>query len=548
MKRKIFMAAAYLLLFFSVSVFALDNDIVILYTNDIHCGIHGTVGYSGMVAYRNGVKAETPYVVTVDNGDAIQGEVIGTVSKGDLIIDIMNEAGFDYAIIGNHEFDYGMDVLESDIKKASYKYLNANITYKGKKKTSFVDLTQPYDIRQFDDKKVAFIGVTTPGSITSSTPTFFMEGKKYAYDFEGSKNGKKLYARIQKYVNECRGKGADYVILLSHLGDLVTDDKSSSRDVIANTYGIDAVLDGHAHSVIPCEILKDKNGADVILTSTGTKFEWLGKFVISKEGKLSSELIGKEFTDKDSGIVSYINGIEKTYESEVRKVVAHINTALSISGADGIRQIRNREMPIGDFCADAYRYVAKSDIAFVNGGGIRAPLAAGDVTYEDVIKIHPYGNMLTVVEATGQQIADALEFSVRYTAGISSENGKGVGEFGGFEQVSGLKFTVDTSVPSSLEVDDKGMFVKVNGARRIKDIHVEVNGKYVPLDLTKKYSVASHDYMLLNSGDGYTMFKNCKVLLKQIMIDNQVLITYMMDGLKGDLSRYSSVGDRITVK
>lgn len=526
-----------------------DNDIVILYTNDIHCGINGKIGYSGLVAYRNEVLTQTPYVLTIDNGDAIQGEAIGSISKGSYVIDIMNEATYDLAVLGNHEFDYSMPQLEELIKKAKFTYVNTNITYKGKNKTSFVDETKPYVIKEFGSVKIAFIGLTTPTSFTSSTPSYFMEKNKLVYDFNEGKKGKSLYKIAQKYIDLCYKEGADYVIALTHLGDEGVPDEVSSRALIKNTYGLDAVLDGHAHSVIPGEIIKSKDGQDVILSSTGSKYEFLGKLTLSKEGKFSTELIDESFKGKDKKIQDYIDSIMNSYKEDLQKVVASSDTELSIKDENGIRLVRTRELPIGNLCADAYRSIAQSDIAFINGGGIRTDLPKGNITFEDIIKVHPFGNMLTMVEASGQQILDALEFSVHRIQKETSKEGKSLGEFGGFLQVSGLKFTVDLSIPSGIVTDDKNMFVKINGERRVKDVFVLKGNKWIPLDAKKNYKVASHNYMLLNCGDGYTMFKDNKRLIDSSMSDYQVLMTYLSDVLKGQTGNlYSTTEGRILIK
>lgn len=526
-----------------------DEDIVILYTNDVHCGIEDGIGFDGLSAIKKEALNETSYVTLVDNGDAVQGTLIGTISKGSYIIDIMNKVGYDVATFGNHEFDYGMEVLDGLVAKANAQYVVCNIDFNGKNKT-FLDRTTSYVIKNYGDVKVAFVGATTPNSITTSTPAFFQENGEFVYDLSKSATGKKLYQKIQTAVNNARQEGADYVILLAHLGIDEGDYPCNAIGVIKNTVGIDAVLDGHSHSVIAKEIVKNKFGMDVILTSTGTKLENVGKLVISKKGKLSSTLINKEdYTKKDIEVTKFIAGIKAAYESEVMKVVAKSDVALKINDASGVRMVRNSETAIGNLCADAYRNVAQADIGMVNGGGIRANLPLGDITYADIINVHPYGNMLCKVVATGQQILDCLEFACRNTRSIYKEGNKAVGESGGFQQVSGLKFTIDTSIPSSVTTDTTGMFTGVAGARRVKDVVVEKDGKWVPIDPNATYTLASHNYMLKQGGDGFNMFQNDELLIDEGMIDNQVLMTYIVDVLEGNLKdKYSSIEGRITIK
>ena len=526
-----------------------SDDIVILYTNDIHCGIEDGLGFAGLAALKKDVQKVTPYVTLVDNGDAVQGTLIGTISKGSYIVDIMNEVGYDFATLGNHEFDYGMDVLDGLIAKANAKYVVCNFEFSGKNKT-FLDRTAPYAIKSFGNVKVAFVGVTTPNAITSSTPAFFQENGEFVYDLSKSSTGKKLFYKVQNAVNAARGEGADYVILLSHTGVDEQDAPCNSLSIIANTVGIDAVLDGHSHSVIQQQLVKNKYGEEVILTSTGTKFANIGKLTISKEGKLYSQLINTSLYDKkDAAITKFIDGIKASYEAEVMKVVAKSNVALKINDASGVRMVRNSETAIGNLCADAYRAVAQSDIAMVNGGGIRANLPLGDITYADIINVHPFGNILCKVKTTGQQILDCLEFACRSTRNVYKEGQKAVGESGGFQHVSVLKFTIDTSIPTSVITDDKGMFAGVTGARRVKDVLVEKDGKWVPIDPKATYTLASHNYMLKQGGDGFNMFQNDELLIDEGMIDNQVLMTYIVDILEGNLKdKYADIEGRITIK
>ncbi|MCR4938567.1 MAG: bifunctional metallophosphatase/5'-nucleotidase [Treponemataceae bacterium] len=526
-----------------------DDDIVVLYTNDIHCGIEDGIGFAGLAAMKKDLMNTTPYVTLVDNGDAVQGTLIGTVSKGSYIVDIMNEVGYDYATLGNHEFDYGMDILDGLIAKADAEYLVCNIDFYGKNKT-FLDRTAPYAIKSYNGYNVAFVGVTTPNSITTSTPAFFQEDGEFVYDLNKTSTGKKLFRKVQNAVNAARQDGADLVVLLCHLGTDEGDAPCNSISLIENTVGIDVVLDGHSHSVIPQEIVKNKYGMDVILSSTGTKFANVGKLVISSEGKISTSLISSDvYTKKDLSVTKFISGIKASYETEVLRVVAKSNVALNITDNAGVRMVRNSETAIGNLCADAYRAVAQADIGLVNGGGIRANLPLGDITYADIINVHPFGNMLCKVNATGQQILDCLEFACRNTRSVYKEGTKAVGESGGFQNVSGLKFTIDTSIPSSTTTDDTGMFTGVAGERRVKDVVVLKDGKWVPIDPKANYTVASHNYMLMQGGDGFNMFQDDELLINCGMIDNQVLMTYIVDILEGNLKdRYSSIEGRIVIK
>ena len=518
-----------------------QKDIVVLYTNDVHCAIDSNIGYAGLAKSKAEMEKDN-FVVLVDAGDAIQGDTIGTVSKGEYLVDIMNEVGYDFCVLGNHEFDYGTDVLASLLKKANAQYLNATIEYTGNGNNLLKD-TVPYVIERFGFLDVAFIGVSTPESITKSTPRYFMEDGQFVYDFAA---GEDLYAAVQGYVDEVREKGADVVVVISHLGVEEGSEPNRATDLIANTTGIDALIDGHSHTTEPSMLVADKSGRKVLYTQTGTKLNNIGKLTISKDGSVKAELVAE--AEKDEAVTAFIEDIKAQYESLVNTVVAHTEVELSITDENGVRAVRNRETAIGDLCADAYRAVADTDIAFVNGGGIRATIKKGDITTANMISVHPYGNALCSCYATGAEILDALEHSVVNTAATAASDGKAVGESGGFLQVSGIKFTIDTSIPSSVKKDDKGLFVAVEGERRVKDVFVEENGEWVPIDPEKTYTVACHNYLLQDMGDGYTMFTDNVYILDKVLIDNQVIINYICDFLGGNVgTEYAEPQGRITV-
>ena len=504
-----------------------DGKIVILHTNDVHCGIDqaaddsGAVtnlGYATVAAYKD--KMEQTYgaenVTLVDAGDAIQGGPIGTLSKGSYIVDIMNQVGYDLAIPGNHEFDYGMDnFLTLAKEQAQYTYLCANLTdLEGN------PVLDAYKLVEYGDVTVGYVGIDTPESFTKSTPTYFQDAEgNYIYSFAQGNEGKDLYDAVQTAVDEATEAGADYVVAIGHLGNEGSTDVWTSKSVIANTTGIDVFIDGHSHESYE-EIVKNADGEDVYLAQTGTKLASIGQVVIdTATGDITCSLVS-DFTEADAETADFIAKINDEFADVLQKVVAKTDVALTtLDPVTGERAVRSAETNLGDLCADAYRAMLGADIAFVNGGGIRADIAAGDITYQNIIDVHPFGNMLCVVEATGQQILDALEMAIM---ALPTESG-------GFLHVSGLSFSVDTSVESPVVLDAMGNFVEVDGARRVSN--VEVAGEAIDPEGT--YTVASHNYMLKQGGDGFTMFMGDKLLVDESMADNEVLITYITEDLGG---------------
>ena len=509
----------------------LSKPLVVLFTSDVHCGIDSNWGYASLYAVKQYYAADN-YVLLVDDGDAIQGEPVGTMTRGDAIIDIMNALEYDIAIPGNHEFDYGMDTFLELAKKANFPYLSCNFNKEGEL------VFQPSIIKEFDGVKIGFVGVTTPETLRSSTPTYFQnEQGEFIYGFMQDDTGEKLYDAVQKAVDDVRAEGAQYVILIAHLGNEAEVAPWMYSDVISHTSGINVMLDGHSHDYDKV-IMKNKDGEDVLRQAVGTKLDNIGVLTIKPDGSMDTILLGwdkslpaaaPKLLGLQNPATEAVAAATAELNENLQKVVAKSSVDLVINDPEKvtdegkpIRIVRRTETNLGDLCADAYRNQAGNvDIAWINGGGIRTSLPAGDLTLNDILKVHPFGNSLTVIEVTGQQVLDALEWSVHSMPG----------EFGGFDQVSGITFEVDATIESPVLSDDNGMFTGVDETKERRVRNVLVGGE--PLDPAKTYSLASVDYQLLSHGDGYTMFDGCKVLQESVKLDNQVLIDYIQGTLGG---------------
>ena len=471
-------------------------------------------------------------------------------SGGELIVDAMNAVGYDLAIFGNHEFDYGIQQLSYLLDKANASYINCNIKYTGKKENVF-DKTKPYEIITYGDRKVAFIGVTTPATVKSTRITNFFEDDEYVYDFTGDNNGEDLFNLVQSYVDEVKQKGADYVIVVGHLGidEVGADAMYSSLELLNRTNGIDALLDGHSHSIYLHNCTENKDGNYVVSGQTGTQLATLGQLVIDEDGLISVGLVN-DIVRVDEEVKDKIDSYIGSYSELLDEVVATSEYNLNTADINGIRMVKNRETNIGDFVSDAYRYVTGANISYVNGGGVRADIKAGEVKIKDIVSINPFGNTICVVEVLGSEIIDLLEY---YCKDVKSEyydsNGNSIGESGSFPCMSGIRFDVDTSIPTSIEVDENGQLVGIGKTRRVSNIEVEENGIYVPIDPTKTYTLASHNYMIKQGGSGSGNYlKDHKITMDDICLDYEVLIYYLRDILKGDLSKYATVDNRITIK
>ena len=491
------------------------QDIVVLYTNDIHCAVEAGMGYSGLVALKEEYEAQGAKVILVDCGDAIQGEPIGTLSKGEYIIDIMNEVGYDVATLGNHEFDYGSERLLELSEKAEFTYVSCNF-----ERIDGGHVFEPYKMIEADGLNIAFVGISTPYTLTSSAPSYFQnENGEFIYSFNQDETGERLYEEVQNAIDEAKADGADYIIAISHLGYTMDCSPWTSIEVVENTVGIDVIMDGHSHSEVPCERIKDEAGNWVLVSQTGSKYNSVGMLLLEQNGSISTGLI-KDYEEKDPDITAFIDNIQSQYEAELQKVVATSKVDLTTKNPEtGERMVRNSETNLGDLCADAYRLITGADLSFVNGGGIREDIAKGEITYEDILKVHPFGNAVCVVEATGQEILDSLELgSINYPL-----------EDGSFLHVSGITYEIHKNVPTSVKLDENGMFVGVEGEYRVKN--VTVGGE--SLDLDKTYVLACHDYYIKNAGGGFNMFLDNNLLQDCVMLDNQILIEYITEYLSG---------------
>lgn len=505
---------------------AASGDIVILHTNDVHGAYKG---YTKLAAYKDELEAAGNQVTLVDAGDFSQGAAIAILSKGEYLIQLMNAVGYDIVVPGNHEFDYGIEQALKNLNDVDATVISCN----------FVDLAtnkpvyEGYTVKTYGDTTVAFVGISTPETYTKSTPTYFMNADgEYIYSF--SEND--FYPTIQKTIDAARAEGVDYVIGVGHLGIDESSSPWTSKEVIANTNGLDAFIDGHSHSRIEDTRVANKDGKEIVLSQTGDKLGTIGKVTIKADGTITAELVA-DYEGNNEAVDARVAEIEASYKEYTSQVVATSEVRLDMDNGEGTRLVRNSETNLGDMIADAYRVVMGADIGIMNGGGIRANVAAGEVKIDDILAVMTFGNMATVVELTGQQIIDCLEM------GASAYPG----ESGGFTHVSGMTYTIDARVPSSIVKDEKGNFAGVAGERRVKDVMVA--GK--PIDLEKVYSVACHSYWLTAYGDGMVMFQGGKIVDEkhEMYVDNVMLVKYIQENLEGKITaeQYGEPAGRINI-
>ena len=536
------------------------EDVVILYTNDIHTYIDEPLSYDVIAGLKDQLVQTYGNVLLVDAGDAVQGTAFGSMDKGATIVELMNAAGYDLATLGNHEFDYGMDGAMNVIEWAEYPYISCNFHHE-KDGVKGVSVLSPYEIFEIGGRKIAFVGITTPETFTKSTPAYFQDSEgNYIYGISGGEDGAALYADVQATIDMAKAEGATMVIALGHLGDDPASQPWTSEEVINNVSGLDAFIDGHSHSTVEG---KDVNGT--WLTQTGEYFGHIGMMLIDGEtGEISTDLIsyeevvetvldengqpvldedGEEVTEflyyqfvsdfdlgciwaSDANVADIQDAWIAEIDTQLGEVIGYTELTLDNYDEDGNRIVRSWETNTGDFAADALYYLFDDmgldvDVAIMNGGGVRNKAITGELTYKTAKEIHTFGNVACLQTVTGQQLLDALEWGAR---GVGSE------EIGGFLHVAGMAYCIDMEWPSSVQMDDKGVWTGApTGGYRVHNVYVfnkEIQ-QYEPLDLEATYNLAGYNYTLRDLGDGFNMFSGAVNVLDYVMEDYMVLANYI---------------------
>ena len=545
---------------------AATEDIVILYTNDVHTYIDGVLSYDVIAGLKAELEAEFGNVLLVDAGDHVQGTAFGSMDKGATIVKLMNAAGYDLATLGNHEFDYGMDGAMNVIDWAEYPYISANFYHEenGVKGETVLEAVHLFEL---GGRVIGFVGITTPETFTKSTPAYFQdEAGNYIYGISGGEDGAALHADVQAGIDAAKAAGAEIVIALGHLGDDPASQPWTSEETIAGVSGLTAFIDGHSHSTIVGKDVADKDGNAVLLTQTGEYFDAIGMMLIDGEtGEISTDLIsyaeitatvmdenGEAVLNEDGEEVTEVIGYEFISDlytgaswcsdADVKAIqdawIEEINTQLGQTigstsvvfdnyDAEGNRMVRSQETNTGDFAADALYYLFDNmgldvDVAVMNGGGVRNKAVTGDISYLTAKSIHTFGNVACLQTITGQQLLDALEWGAR---------GVGTGEeIGGFLHVSGITYKIDTEWPASVQMDEKGVWIGApTGGYRVHDVQVynKETGAYEALDLSATYNLAGYNYTLRDLGDGFNMFDGAVNVLDYVMEDYMVLANYI---------------------
>ena len=543
MKKYIKFLFLFLILFtISACSKAKNEELIIIYTNDIHSYIGNyekvnnekvpSLRLSHVKGYVDDLKKDNKNVLLVDAGDEIQGTIYGGNDQGHSIIDIMNETGYDLATPGNHDFDFGMDTFNYLVENANYPYISCNF----RTLPEHENVLDSYKILEVGDYKVGFVGISTPETIISSTPTYFQdEFGNYIYEFVGMDDPTKLYDLVQNAVDEIKDE-VDYVIALGHAGVGYDEEKVgiSSENIINNTTGIDAFIGGHSHTEIENRIVKNKDDKDCVLTQTGSYLTHFGQMKI-KNGKISTKLINDN-SKVDNDVKALEDALIANIDELMGQKVSATEKKLYITNpsVEGQRIIRSRETNLANLVSDSvYWYLndyklLDCDIALVNGGGIRQEIKAGDITLQNINDVEPFGNQVCLIKTKGINIKNAIELGANVIGEWDSKDNRPA-ENGGFLHIAGMTYDIDASKESTVTLDGKGNFVSVAGEYKVSNLKIynKTTKAYEDLDENKEYLVAGINYILRNGGNGMTMFNSSENVLDYIAEDYLVLADYM---------------------
>ena len=496
-----------------------DTTIVILFENDVHCQIDG---YIALAQLRSAIS-DTAHVAAVSSGDFLQGGTIGAISRGAHITAIMQTIGYDAITLGNHEFDYQIDRMSQLIDQVALPVTSCNFI-------ALPDSIHPtprqpypsYIIRTIGKCKIAFIGITTPTTLQSEEYAFWDKQGRQTHDLLTDS----IYQIVQAAVDQARSQGAQYCIVLSHLGEEDNSSHITSHSLAAATHGIDAILDGHSHSVVPSYQHTNLHGKPVIISQTGTGFKNIGKLTIDTQGRITTELLPtsslpESVKSRHTHTATAVDSIKALVERETSQIVCHSDFPIRILDDTGHQAVRFSETNAGDLVCDAFRTIGNAQIGLSNGGGIRAELPSGDLSYGDIVSLLPFENHLEVIQVTGQDLYDALEAC---SQSVPESDGQ-------FAQVSGIRYTIDT-----------------RSAKRVTSIDLlNPDSTYTPIELHQTYTLCTSDYCTTGGGM-YGKFKHCPKLKTQICRYSDALIEYLTEHLQGEIpAQYAQPQGRIKI-
>ena len=507
------------------------TKLVILHTNDMHGYMQASdtcLGIGAVAQLKKDYQQQGYDVLLMDAGDYLQGSSFANFTQGESVVEVMNAAGYDVAALGNHEFDYGSDVLEKRISEMNFPAVAANIT---------VDATGEPFIQQnavftlSDGTKVGVFGLDTPSTATTSVPKN-TAGLTFA-------QGEELYAAAQAQIDELKGQDCSIIVCVGHLGEEASNEGNNAANVVANTSGLTVMIDGHDH-LVENQTVKDKEGNDVLIAETGYYLKNIGVLTY-ENGQFTDSLVEVgTYTGSDPELEKMVAEETAEIEATMQEVVAVTDFELYGEAAPGNR---TQETTMGDLASDAmYWQVTQAagsapDAVVLNGGAIRASIKAGEIKLLDIHNVFPFNNQLCTVEVTGAQLLEALEAATQ-----SSPD-----PMGAFPQVYGIKYTLDTTVPYEKGELYPGTTYYAPAAPGTRITIHEVAGK--DFDPEATYTIATNEFVA-TGGDTYYCFAEAGATTMVYVgyLDYEALLNYMKTELEGTIPEiYEEVQGRITV-
>jgi len=515
----------------SSSVMPPDVKVAILHTNDMHGYVNaddGVLGLAAVAQLKADYEAQGYDVVLLDAGDAIQGNLLANSDKGASVIEFMNLVGYDAMGLGDHEFDYGADVLEQRMSEAAFPMLAANIRVDA---TGELFAQANVVIETNGGLKVGIFALDAPSTKTQSNPK-----NTLGLTLLG---GAELYECAQAQIDDLRNQGCSLVVCLGHLGEEDFAGDSTARCVIEHTTGIDVFIDAHDHAV-ENELVSDSDGAEVLVVETGCYSSNVGILTFDGETWTEKLVAAGEYDGADQAIAATIAAYADKLEEQLSEVVAHTDVKLEGSKAPGNR---DRETNFGDLICDSVLWQAvhaaskTPDAAIVNGGGIRAGIDAGDIARSDIHNVLPFNNQLVVVTVTGEQLLEALEASTQTLPDPE----------GGFPQVAGITYAVDTTVAYEAGETYPATTVASPAKPGSRVTIIDVGGR--GFDLQDTYTIATSDFIAMG-GDAYYAFAEAAQNGMEYLgyVDYQAFENYLVDELQGSVpERYAEPQGRISI-
>lgn len=466
-----------------------SSKLVILHTNDTHSAIEPDRHDLGGIARRkvviDSVRQAEKNVLLIDAGDAVQGSLYYTLFSGEVERKLMNAMDYDIRILGNHEFDKGLDVLAREWKQLTATRLSTNYDFDD---TPLEDLFVESVMKEYDGKKVGFIGINLDPEGIISEDNY--EGIDY---HDAIKSANKAAAELKK-------QGADIVIAVTHIG-YEKMDGCSDVDLAQRSKDIDVIIGGHTHTTIdptgkdpdsPAWIVKNSEGRDVAVFQTGSGGTDVGEIDIDlNTGKVSGRLIRID-SRLDSRVDPDFENIIAPYRAQVDSMR---NRVIGTSPYDYDRKSTEMLNLLSDFVKQRGEEISGKpvDLAIMNKGGIRNSLSAGEITQGEIIDIAPFDNSIVVMNIKGSDLLDNFRI-------MASQDGQGVS--------SGVDAVYDLTDSHNLR-------------------SVTVNGKTI--DRNAVYRLATIDY-LAEGNDYMTPLAEGNVIAKSQEILYQILIDYIKDG------------------